>query len=157
MPEALQTADPIHDAERIPDYSRLSYSEIGLILKLEADGKTQTYIAQQLGCSQPTVSRVLSELRDTTGLARKRLNNLALKAANKLDEAMDAAAEQGKSGPMDSVLKATGLLGHDVSGGVTVICGGDVGDVLIVSPGPHSLSPSVSDDMHRLSADSTST
>lgn len=149
MPDLIQTDSTA--SQRIPDYSRLSYSEIGLILKLEADGKTQTYIAQQLGCSQPTISRVLSELSDTTTLARKRLNNLALKAANKLDEAMDAAAEQGKCGPMDSVLKATGLLGSDISGGVTVIVGGQVSDVAFTS----SLSPSLSPVIHSLTADSS--
>jgi IS30 family transposase len=41
------------------------------ILELAAAGKSQTEIAQIVGCNQSTVSRTLAEWADSRGLARK--------------------------------------------------------------------------------------
>ena len=41
------------------------------ILELSAAGKSQTQIAQTVGCNQSTVSRTLAEWADSRGLARK--------------------------------------------------------------------------------------
>lgn len=60
-----------------PDYSRLTRAEIGSILSLARAGKTQTEIAQALGCNVSTVSRWLEKLDDTTELAKQRLRNSA--------------------------------------------------------------------------------
>lgn len=148
MPDLASTTKP---AQPIRDYTRLSYADIALVLKLADDGKTQTTIAQLIGCSQPTISKVLHDFSDTKSLARKRADNLALKAVLKLDEAMDAAAEQGKASPMDSILKVAGLLGSDTQSGVTVIVGGQVSDVTFVS----TLSPALSPLTHSLTADNS--
>lgn len=130
MPETVQSSTETLTPKPIRgDYTRLSYADIALVLKLSADGKTQTFIAHQIGCSQPTVSKVLHDFSDTTHIARQRANNLSLKAVQKLEASMDAAVQQGKAGPMDSLLRISGLLGSDVSGGVTVIVGGSVDDV----------------------------
>lgn len=127
MPESLQTAAeallsrlPEPDANRIPDFSKLSYAEVALILKLADDGKPQTYIAQQIGCSQPTVSRVLSEFRETSDLAKKRAHSLALPAVESLERSWRAAEKAGKSGPQEAILKIAGVLG-DESRGVQVL------------------------------------
>lgn len=123
MPESLQTAAealldrlPQPDAKPIPDYTHLTRSEEALILKLAKDGLTQTAIAQRLECSQPTVSRVINEFSDTSDLGKQKAHNLALKAVLKLEQSMDAAAEKGTSGPMDSILKIAGVLGDESQG-----------------------------------------
>lgn len=77
-------------AELIRDYSRLSMAEESLILKLADDGLTQTQIAQRVGCSQPTVSNVLSEFADTRHIARKRLNSSAAAIAERLSQTKHA-------------------------------------------------------------------
>ena len=105
----------------IPNYSRLSRQDEALILKLSDDGKTQTDIAQLIGCSQSTVSVVLNEFLDTRSLASKKANNLSLRAVLKLEESMNPAAESGKSGPMEAILKMAKLLGSEDGAGPKVI------------------------------------
>lgn len=80
----------------IPDYSRLSRADEALILKLAEDGRTQTEIAQLIGCSQPTVSDILRDFGDTRILARKRTHNRALDVANAAIEGSIIAANDGK-------------------------------------------------------------
>lgn len=115
MPD-LQTNPVDQDAKPLVDYSRLTYAETALLLKLADDGKTQTFIAQQLGCSQTTVSMILRTFADSTDIAKRKARNLSLKAVHKLEESMEAAAEKGTSGPMDSILKIAGVMGDDSSG-----------------------------------------
>src|SRR3990167_8264315 len=67
--------------ESIPDRSRLTRPEVGLLLKLHEAGKTQTEIAHTIGCSQSVVSRWLSELADTRIEAKHVLHNGAQKLA----------------------------------------------------------------------------
>src|ERR1044071_1752320 len=54
------------------------------ILRLRQLGKSQTEIGQIVGCSQPQVSIVLSELADTTQEARKVLRNGCAKLAKRV-------------------------------------------------------------------------
>jgi hypothetical protein len=93
---------PAHSADLTPKYDRLKYADIGKILRLHDEGLPQTVIAEQVGCHQSTISRVLSELGDDTSeLAVRRLKVSALKAANRVvditensphsDEALKAA------------------------------------------------------------------
>lgn len=96
MPESLQTAAetllsqlPQPAAKPIPDYSRLDYDEIALLLRLRDAGKTQTEIAQVLGCSQPTVSTVLKEFTDTRELAKLTLNSNAKRLTDRVIEQAD--------------------------------------------------------------------
>lgn len=76
----------------ILDYSRLSRQEVGLLLKLHEAGKTQTEIAETLGCSQPSVSRWVSELCDTRTEAKQVLHNGAQKLAKRV--VSEASVEQ---------------------------------------------------------------
>ena len=105
----------------IPDYSHLSRDEEKRICALSSEGYTQTSIAQLIGCSQSTVSTVLADYTDTKFLAARKADNLALKAVLKLEEAMDPAAESGKSGPMEAILKMAKLLGSEDGSGPKVI------------------------------------
>ena len=73
-------------AKPIPDYSRLSRADEALILKLAHDGRQQTDIAQLVGCSQGTVSNVLTAFTDTRPLARLTLNSNAQRLAKRVIE-----------------------------------------------------------------------
>ena len=116
----------------IPDRGRLTRAELSLILKLHDDGRTQTFISQQIGCNQSTVSEVLRDFSDTASLAKRKAHNLALKAVEKLDDAQDAAVLKGTSGPMEAILKLAGLLEQDTTrAGVTVIVGGQEATVQV--------------------------
>jgi len=118
--------------QRIPEYSRLTPADISLILQLSEAGKTQTQIAETVGKTQPTVSRCLSEFNDTANLAKRKAHNLAYKAVQKLDEAMDEAALKGRSAPQEAILKLAGLLEQDTTrAGVTVIVGGQEATVQV--------------------------
>ena len=83
MPE-LQERELVPAPKPIPDYSRLSYTETGLVLKLSLEGLTQTQIAQRLDCSQSTVSDVLRAYQDTRELATAKLRNGSLKLAERV-------------------------------------------------------------------------
>lgn len=54
-----------------PAYRRLRDADKAKILRLDSEGLTQTVIAQQLGTSQNTVSRVLREFAGTQALAKR--------------------------------------------------------------------------------------
>jgi len=115
-----------------PDYSRLSRDEINSLIALHKAGKTQTEIAQILQCSVPTVHEWVHKLTDTTDFAKLRARNLAARAVDKLDEAMDEAALKGRSAPQEAILKLAGLLEQDTTrAGVTVIVGGQEATVQV--------------------------
>lgn len=83
--QAEAIADTFPDpAKRIPDHSRLSRTEEILILQLHAEGKTQTAIAQVIGCSQPTVSRVVNDYTDSRVLAKAVLHKNAQALAERV-------------------------------------------------------------------------
>lgn len=120
MPTAIQAA-----AQPKPDYSRLTRDEINSLISLHKAGKTQTEIAQILQCSVPTVHDWVHKLTDTTDFAKLRARNLAARAVEKLDEAMDEAASKGRSAPQEAILKLAGLLEQEsTKAGVTVLVGG---------------------------------
>lgn len=101
MPESLQVqadvqSQPPEPAEsRIPDPNRLSRHDEAMILKLAEDGRTQTEIAQLIGTTQPTVSRVLSAFGDTRSLAKRIAHNAAAKLTKRVidDADVDQALE----------------------------------------------------------------
>ena len=115
MPDALQTTTDQAE-NRITDFSKLSYAEVALIIKLADDGKTQTAIAQLVGVNQSTVSRVLATFDPTQDLAKKRAHSLALPAVESLERAWKAAEKTGKSGPQEAILKIAGVLGDETQG-----------------------------------------
>lgn len=128
MPESLQTqAEALLDqlpqpaSQPITDYSRLSLADIAHILRL-ADAKyTQTYIAEQVQCSQPTVSRILNIFSDHRDLAQRRANNASLEMVESMIRGAKKAEEQGKSGPQEGVLTVARLMKSDESSGPKVI------------------------------------
>jgi DNA-binding CsgD family transcriptional regulator len=87
-----------------PIYKRLTHRQLGIILALSQEGKTQVQIAQTLGCDQRTVGRALQKLgTDTTELAKhearksaysvaRRLTRIAVKSSDE-----DAAIKAGKT------------------------------------------------------------
>ena len=74
---AEQQTAPAHT----PKYDRLTRSDLEALLALKKAGKTQVEIAQALGCSQGTVSKWLSQLTDSTDLAKEYLRGSALRMA----------------------------------------------------------------------------
>jgi hypothetical protein len=88
MPETLE--------KRIADYAKLSQADIALVLKLRDDGHTQTAIAEKVGCSQPTVCRILETFSSTVNLAKLRTNNKAQALAMAAVKGSIKAARDGK-------------------------------------------------------------
>jgi transposase-like protein len=92
---ALSKAEAIADsfsekpAQPIRDYSRLSRTEVGLILKLSEAGKTQVEIAQTIGCNQSTVSHWLNEFADSRETAKHVLRSGAEKLAERIVKQAD--------------------------------------------------------------------
>ncbi len=76
----------------IRDYSRLTPADVALILKLADDGRTQTYIAQQIGCHQSSVSDVLATFTDTREAAKRLAHNAAEKLTKRVID--DANVDQ---------------------------------------------------------------
>ncbi len=89
-----------------PKYSRLTRSDLGVLLKLKRDGLTQAEIAQRLGCSQPTVSKWLDQFEDTTEHAKVFLRGSALRMAENV-------VKKGKARDHIQALKGIGVLEPD--------------------------------------------
>lgn len=94
MPAAAQN--------RIADFSKLSYSDVALILKLRDDGHAQTAIADKVGCSQSTVSRCLQEFTSTIQLAKLKTHNRALELT---EAALDGSVKAAKDGKPEAALE----------------------------------------------------
>ncbi len=95
----------------------LSYEQINLILKLSAsEGKTQVEIADIMGVTQPTVSRILSEFTDTSLLAKLRLKGSAELMAERVIVASQVAAARGDASPALEVLDRIDALPKRLSG-----------------------------------------
>lgn len=88
----------------------LTDSQINTVLKLSARGKSQADIAEQLGVSQSTVSRLLERYPDTSGIAIARLRSAAEKMAENLIEAAQKAAEKGNADAALEVLDRLDIL-----------------------------------------------
>lgn len=82
----------------------LSYEQLSMVIKLSVAGKTQVEIADIIGCTQPTISRVLSEFTDTTGIAKIRLKGAAELMAERVIQASGVAASRGDASPALEVL-----------------------------------------------------
>ena len=115
-PETTAVEPAAPPQKYIRAFRQLSYADVALILALHDDGKAQTFIAQQLGCDQSTISRILKDFQPTADLAKKRAHRLALPAVESLERAMKAAEKQGKSGPQEAILKISGVLGDESKG-----------------------------------------
>jgi predicted transcriptional regulator len=104
------------------------------ILTLDKQGQTQTAIAQQLGISQATVSRVLDKYIDTRELAKLRLHNSAATLAERVINEADVEQSLEVLDRIDVVVKRQGE-GRN-TGGVQVV---------VMMPGQGQLDPPVID------------
>ena len=97
--------------------STLGSEQVAAVLQLHKLGKTQTEIAQTVGCDQGTVSRWLSRLTDTTELAGSYLRGSALRMAKNV-------VKNGQARDHIQALKGIGVLADDsASQGLTIQIG----------------------------------
>jgi DNA-binding MarR family transcriptional regulator len=82
---------------------RLTMKAMSLIMSLADAGKTQTEIAQVVGCSIPTVSRTLDNLTDNRALARRQLEAAAPQLVKTIKQSKDAATALRALGKLDVV------------------------------------------------------
>jgi hypothetical protein len=112
-----------------PDYTRLTRSDVGVLLKLRADGLTQAEIAQRLGCNQTTVHNWLTDLTDTTDTAKSFLRGQALRMAQNI-------VKKGRAADHVAALKGLSVLAEESAGGLVVQIGGGSKVQINVSAGP---------------------
>jgi ParB-like chromosome segregation protein Spo0J len=88
-----------------------THAELGLILAFNAEGKTQTEIAQRLGRSQVAVSKALRRLgTDTAQLAKHHLAARSFKAARRVTRIAETSANEGEAlKAAKFVLQANGI------------------------------------------------
>ena len=129
---------------------RLTQADVGLLIQLHKEGKSQTEIAQRLDCDQAAVSRWLSKLTDTTTIAKSYLRGSALKMAQNI-------IRNGLPRDHVATLKGINVLEESDSSvpKVVVQIGVKDGDVNVTLSQPTFASPdaTVSEDIHRLSGD----
>lgn len=118
MPD-LELVDQV--AERIPDYTRLSRDEVERLRRLDAAGLSQVQIAQELQCSQPTVSRWLTVVRDP-------IANSTHKLTQAMPELTDRFIQKARPQDILEAMRDTGVTEKKAAagqgkGGVTVVIG----------------------------------
>jgi transcriptional regulator with XRE-family HTH domain len=131
-----------------PDYGRLSFEDLGEILRLASKGKTQRQIAELVGCSQPSVSYALKRMADGPDSIRALAKAKATQALEHWERATKTAADRGDHRPAREFIELahTELRPQQQAqnhGGVTVIVampgGGEtprpvIGQTLTLSP-----------------------
>lgn len=90
-PEAVQTSDR--------DYSRLSFHDLGKILRLHAEGLSQRDIAAHVGCSQPSVGYALQRMSGDAKEVQALAKGKAVAALQQWDAAISKAAKRGDHRP----------------------------------------------------------
>ena len=115
MPTAQTTTldRPAHK----PKYKRLTDADRALILQLHSQDKTQTQIAQVIGCNQSSVSDWLKQMADTSHAASTFFRAQAMPMAKDI-------VKHGRPADKVAVLKGIGVLANEQASGVTVIVGG---------------------------------
>jgi predicted transcriptional regulator len=104
---------------RIPAEDKPNHIRDAKILTLDKQGVTQTLIAQQLGISQATVSRVLDRYVDTRELAKLRLHNSAASLVDRVINDADVEQSLEVLDRIDVVVKRQNEGKH--TGGVMVV------------------------------------
>jgi DNA-binding CsgD family transcriptional regulator len=169
---AVATADPAREQPTdtqppslTSKYTRLTLTEKARILLLREEGLTQPEIAKEIGCSQSSVNYTLATYKQKEDVVNLLLiGKLEDRLAN-WDEAEKVASKRGDHRPTKERLemampKLRPQPAAQNYGGVTVVVampGGlenprPVINVSAVCQAP-GLSPAVSDDLHRLTAD----
>jgi hypothetical protein len=86
VPEPLQDAPSTLTPPQTQSYRRLTQSQLGIVLALHKEGKTQVQIAEAIGCHQTSVSQALERLGvDTIELAKHRATSSAYKRVARMD------------------------------------------------------------------------
>ena len=101
--EASAPGDDITHEPKRSDGRRLSYTDQARMLELVDEGVNQATIAEQFGCHQSTVSRLIARYDDTRSMAKRKLNAEAVVIA-------DAVVERIKKGDAKTGLKLLGKL-----------------------------------------------
>jgi predicted transcriptional regulator len=127
-PEALAQDALAHTVGQGPEYRRLSISDIGLILALHDEGKTQVEIAQRLGKHQSAISRCLKKLTgDSASVAQALLKARAYRSAVRVARIAEKSQDEGEAlKAAKFVLQANGIgvdRASQVSVGVQVVLG----------------------------------
>lgn len=128
MSELTQTTTETAPAHSLlhdePAYARISrdLESIARIWKLHHAQMPQTKIAQELGCHQSTVCRILQEFEDgTTDLAERALRRSAFPAARTVIDLSENGPPEVKLKASRTILGANRLLGDDKSNSVNQI------------------------------------
>lgn len=140
-PQTLERASATAVQPHKGKYKQLTQPQIRELLSLRRLGKTQSEIAQILNCNQATVCRWLDNFTDTRDDATAFLRGNALKLARNI-------VKNGKPREHVDVLKGLNVLEQSTQDAkIQVVVG-------VSLPGlPQGLSPTVSADMHSLTAD----
>jgi hypothetical protein len=164
MSETIQPVTDTTPSSLTTKYTRLSFADTELILKLHLNGQKQADIAQILGCSQSTVSDTIAKLKHTPEITQALMRSDTLSAITDWKRARKAAAKRGDHRPSREWLEAAypelrpQAASSAGGGGVTINIGMPgspiaLPDISIRAERP-SLSPSVSTDIHSLTVDS---
>jgi DNA-binding Lrp family transcriptional regulator len=118
--KAVKRLTPAH----IPKYARLTRSDLEILRSMHKAGKTQLEIAQALGCTQPTVSKWIASLTDSTDIAKEYLRGSALRMAENI-------VKKGRASDHVAALKGLSVLEEERSAGLVVQIGVKASDVSI--------------------------
>lgn len=124
--QSLRAID-IQPAPLTSKSERLSISNIRTLLELHDNGARQVDIAAAVGCSQGTVSRILSQFAGTAEQVAKQLRTLTDESIQDWRNARKVAAKRGDHRPARELLEAAypdlrpQHAAANGAGGVTVI------------------------------------
>ena len=120
--------------------TRLTHSELALVLKLHQDGLTQDQIAQRFGVTQQAISKWLAATTDTTETAKLYLRGKALAMAENI-------VKKGRAADHVAALKGLSVLSEEKTAGLTIQIGIKDSDVNL------TLSPPVTRELAEKSTD----
>jgi len=136
-----------------PKYKRVTQEQCLAMLNLHKLGKSQVEIAQTLNLSQPTVSNWLARFQDMTGPATEYLRGSALRMAQNV-------VKRGQARDHIQALNGLGVLNQPLTAGISVTINGltlaGTGHTETVDATFAPEGQILSEDMHRLSADTGS-
>ena len=140
-----ETVVPAHT----PAYKRLTDAKRVTILQLDKIGKTQVEIAEIVDCDQSTISRWLTQCRDTTKEANAYLRGQALRMSRNI-------VMNGKPSDHIDALEGISVLAPEQKPSITVQIGIRADRVRLLEPTFACSTQALSVDMHSLSADAGS-
>jgi hypothetical protein len=112
-----------------PKAKRLTQAEVGLLIQLHKDGKTQQQIAQLLGVTQQAIAKWLDNVTDTTETAKLYLRGSALRMAQNI-------VAKGRAADHVAALKGLSVLQEERAAGLVVQIGIKDSDVQVTLSPP---------------------